>query len=141
MAKIIRKKYIIIPKLQYRIFFETAVFMFFVAVIVGWSVYLGLLKAIIFELGGEKLTLINHFIFMRMLFWFIPTVLAIIIFSVFISHKIAGPLFVFHRAINKMLKNEPVEQIRLRSNDKLKDFAEDLNKLIARYNEKSATSG
>lgn len=140
MSRAIRKKYIVKRNLQLRIFFEDAVFMFFVAVIVGWSVYLGILKAIIFELSGEKLTLINHFISFRMLIWFLPTVFAIIIFSVFISHRIAGPIFVFQRAINKMLNNEPVEQIRLRRNDKLKDFAEDLNKLIARYNSEGKIS-
>jgi hypothetical protein len=132
----IRRKYIIKRDLQLRILLEYVFFMFFVAVIVGWSVYLGLMKAIIFELGGEKLTLINHFISLRMLFWFLPTVFAIIIFSVFMSHEIAGPIFVFQRAVKKMLNNEPVDQIHLRRNDKLKDFAEDLNKLIERYNTK-----
>ena len=136
MAKTIRRKYIVKRNLQLRIFFENAVFMFFIAVIVGWSVYIGILKTIIFELSGEKLTLINQYISFRMLTWFIPAVFALIVFSVFLSHQIAGPVFVFQRAINKMLNNEPVEQIRLRRSDKLKDFADDLNKLIARYNKK-----
>ncbi|MFC1540927.1 hypothetical protein ACFL50_00600 [Candidatus Latescibacterota bacterium] len=134
MSRAIRKKYIIKRNLQLRFFYENAVFMFFVAMVTGFSVYIGLLKAIIFDLSGEKLTLINQYISFRMLIWFLPTVFAITVFSVFLSHQIAGPIFVFQRAINKMLNNEPVEQIRLRRNDKLKDFTEDLNKLIARYN-------
>ena len=83
MAKAKRRHFIVKKDFQYRIFFETLIFMIFVAVLVGWTVYLGIFKVLIFELSAEKITLINRLISFRMLFWFLPTVFSIIIISVF----------------------------------------------------------
>ena len=130
MAKAKRKHFIVKKDFQYRIFFETLIFMFFVAVLVGWTVYLGIFKALIFELSGEKITLINRLISLRMLFWFLPSVFSIIIISVFLSHQIAGPIFVFQRTIKEMTEGKPLRKIHLRDNDRLKDFADDLNRLV-----------
>ena len=136
MTPVIRKKYIVKKDFQLRIFFETAIFMFFVAALVGWTVYLGVFKTIIFELSGEKITLMNRIISFRMFMWFLPTVLAIIIISVFLTHQIAGPIFVFQRTIKNMADGKPVNKIHLRKNDKLKDLAEDLNRFIDYINKK-----
>jgi len=130
MSTAIRRKYIVKRDFQLRIFFETAIFMFFVAALVGWTVYLGVFKTIIFELSGEKITLINRLISFRMLIWFLPTVLAIIVISVFLTHQIAGPIFVFQRTIKNLTEGKPVRKIYLRKNDKLKDLADDLNRFI-----------
>ena len=73
MARFIRKKYIVNKSLQLKIFFQLLVFMFFVAVLVSWTVYLGVFKTLIFELSGEKITLINKMISLRMALWFLPT--------------------------------------------------------------------
>ena len=140
MEKNMRKKYIIKKNLQLRLFYEMALFMFFVAVIVGWTVYLGVFKTLIFELSGEKITLMNRIISFRMFMWFIPAVFAIIIISVFLSHRIAGPIFVFQRTINDLTKSKPVDKIHLRKNDRLNDFADDLNRIID-YMNKQLNSG
>ena len=66
--------------------------------------------------------------------WFLPTVFLIIIISVVLGHQIAGPIFVFQRTINDIRQGKPVKKINLRINDKLKDFAEDLNLLIDYFN-------
>ena len=134
MAPAIRKQYIVKRNFQLRFFFEMALFMFFVAVLVGWTVYLGIFKALIFELSGEKITLVNSLISFRMFVWFLPTVFSIVIISVFISHQIAGPIFVFQRRIKEMTEGQPVRKIHLRDNDRLKDFADDLNRLIDYFN-------
>jgi len=67
MAKVKRRQFIVKKDFQYRIFFETLIFMFFVAVLVGYTVYLGIFKALLFDLSGEKITLINRLISVRML--------------------------------------------------------------------------
>ena len=134
MAKAIRKKYVVKKDLQFRILLETALLMFFVAVLVGCSVYLSVFRTLIFELSGEKITLVNRVISLRMLIWFLPTVFAIIIISFFSSHRIAGPIFHFQRTIKKMTEGQSVHQIHLRKHDRFKDFAEDLNGLIEHVN-------
>jgi signal transduction histidine kinase len=136
VAKAIRKKIIVKRDFQLQIFFETLILLFFVAVIVGWTVYLGVFKVILFEFSGEKLTLINKFISFKMFLWFLPSVIAILIISIFLSHQIAGPIFVFQRTINALVKGEPVRKIVLRKYDKLQDFADDVNKLIDYFENK-----
>ena len=79
MAKAIRKTYIVKKDLQLMILLETALLMFLVAVLVGCSVYLGVFRTLIFELSGEKITLVNRVILLRMVMWFLPTFFAIII--------------------------------------------------------------
>ena len=130
MAKAIRRQYVVKKDLQLSILAETALLMFLVAVLVGLSVYLGIFRTLLFELSGEKLTLVNRMISLRMVMWFLPTVFAIIILSIFLSHRIAGPIFVFQRVIRGIAKGEAVRKIHLRKNDRLKDLAEDLNTLI-----------
>jgi len=139
MAKTIRKKYIIKKDLQLRLLLETTFLMFFVAVLVGCSVYLGVFKTLLFELSGEKITLVHRVISLRMLMWFLPTFFAIIILSVFLSHRIAGPIFHFQRTIKEMTKGQPVDKIHLRKHDRFKDFAEDLNGLIEYVNREHPT--
>ena len=106
--------------------------MLFVAFLVGLTVYMGVFRTLIFELSGEKVTLVNRVIGLKMTLRFLPTVLAIIVVSVFLSHRIAGPIFVFQRVIRGMTTWQPVEKVRLRKGDRLKDFADDLNRLIDR---------
>jgi HAMP domain-containing protein len=130
MARAIRRKYIIKKNLQLGILLETALVMLLVAVLVGLTVYLCVFRPLIVELSGEKLSLVNRVVSLRLLVWFVPTVLAIAILSVFFSHRIAGPIFVFQRALRAIRKGEPADRVRLRKNDRLKDFAEDINRLI-----------
>lgn len=130
MSKNIRKKIIVNKEFQLRFFFETLVLVLFVAVLVGWTVYLAIFRTFLFELGGEKLTLINHAISWRLLWWFVPSLIAILIISVFLSHKIAGPVFVFKRTVRELVDGKCPGKIRLRKNDEFQDFAENINILI-----------
>ena len=102
-----KRKHLIVKRdFQLSIFFETLILMFFVAVLVGWTVYLGIFRALLFDFGGEKITLINNIISVRLLMWFLPTVFSIIIISVFLSHQIAGPIFVFQRTKSTPLSHK-----------------------------------
>ncbi|MFC1512261.1 hypothetical protein ACFL5H_03600, partial [Candidatus Latescibacterota bacterium] len=96
----IRKHLIVKRDFQFSIFFETLILMFFVAVLVGWTVYLGIFKTLLFDLSGEKITLINNIISFKLVMWLLPSVFSIIIISVFLSHQIAGPIYVFQKTIN-----------------------------------------
>ena len=139
MAKAIRRQYVIKRKFQLRLLLETMIFMFLVAFFVGGTIYLGVFKTVIFQLSGEKITLINRVISFRMVMWFLPTFVAIVILSIILSHRVAGPIFVFQRAIRSMARGEPVDKIRLRKRDKLKDMAEDVNALIDYFNRTHTT--
>ncbi len=57
------------------------------------------------------------------------TVAAIIV-TLFVSHKLAGPLFRFEKDLEEIGKGNLVKQIRLRKQDQLKDIAESLNEMV-----------
>ena len=134
MAKVVRKKYIVKKELQLKLFLQLVIFMFFVALLVGLTEYFTIYGTLMDSFSGEKVTLLRNLVFQQLILRFLPAVFAIVIISVFITHKIAGPIFVFQRAIKQMSEGQEVRTIRLRKHDKLNDFAEDLNKLIDRIN-------
>lgn len=52
------------------------------------------------------------------------------IFTIFNSHRMAGPIHNIKRSINRLLEGEEIDKIKLRKRDEFKDLAEALNKLI-----------
>ncbi len=52
------------------------------------------------------------------------------IFTIFNSHRMAGPVYNIKKSINKLLAGEDVEKIKLRKRDEFKDLAEAINLLI-----------
>lgn len=138
MANVVRKKYIVKKDLQLRLFLELVIFMFFVAALVGITVFIVLYRTLIDDLGQTGLIYVSKAISFQLIWWFLPTVFAIVIISVFLTHKIAGPIFVFQRAVKQMSEGQETRTIRLRKHDKLNDFAEDLNRLIERANKEKS---
>lgn len=58
------------------------------------------------------------------------------ILSIFISHKIAGPLYRFEKTLREALEsNGPLRPIHLRDGDELQGLAELINKLFERLNQ------
>lgn len=50
-------------------------------------------------------------------------------FSIFITHKLAGPVFVLERMARDITKGDLTVRTRLRKGDDLNDLAEDMNKM------------
>ena len=48
-----------------------------------------------------------------------------------VTHRIAGPLVRVRRQISKALTGEPVTPIKFRSDDPWRDFADEVNQLVA----------
>ena len=57
--------------------------------------------------------------------------LATIVVMVFISHKIAGPLFRFEKELGEIGEGDLTKDIILRKNDQITDIADSLNKMSA----------
>jgi methyl-accepting chemotaxis protein len=49
--------------------------------------------------------------------------------SVWITHRVAGPIYGMRRTLAKWLKGDRKARIRLRQNDELQDFADSLNRV------------
>lgn len=62
--------------------------------------------------------------------------LASIFVVLFISHKLAGPLFRFEKELKEIGEGDLTKRIRLRKEDQLAEMAESLNEMSARLHEK-----
>ncbi|PJZ83437.1 HAMP domain-containing protein [Leptospira harrisiae] len=56
--------------------------------------------------------------------------LLITVFSVFKSHKMAGPVFSIKRSLQRMASGDPIETIRIRKGDEFQELVEVLNEVI-----------
>lgn len=62
--------------------------------------------------------------------------LATIVVTLFVSHKIAGPLFRFEKDLKEIEKGDLTKSIKLREKDQTTDLADSLNKMTASLHEK-----
>ena len=56
--------------------------------------------------------------------------LIVVVLSMFLTHRVAGPLFRFEKSVEEMLSGNLDFQIQLRSKDEGKELAEKMNRLI-----------
>ncbi|MFA4843100.1 MAG: methyl-accepting chemotaxis protein [Candidatus Omnitrophota bacterium] len=70
----------------------------------------------------------------------ILTSLACIIAVMFISHRIAGPLYHLEKSLERIVKGDLTVHTRLRENDEIKVLAEGLNEAVKQLREKVANS-
>jgi methyl-accepting chemotaxis protein len=54
----------------------------------------------------------------------------ITVFSIFKSHKMAGPVFSIKRSLKRMANGEPIEKIRIRKGDEFQELVDVLNEVI-----------
>lgn len=78
----------------------------------------------------QTMTFITHQIIFRGILFLSLAALIIIAIAIVISHRVAGPLFSMERTIDRIVRGEKIEFIRLRKNDELKGLAEKINGLI-----------
>ena len=55
---------------------------------------------------------------------------AVVILSMFLTHRFAGPIFRFERSVDELIKGNFAFQIRLRTKDEGKELAQKINELI-----------
>jgi len=129
--KIMRKKYLINTKFQLKYTGLILLFMFVVAWLTGYTVYYtGWL------LMGEKLSAVYpqgrlvaimrtvNFTLLLRLALITPLV---VIISIILSHRIAGPVFRIGRYLKSLSSGDLSAKLHLRKNDELQDLAEAIN--------------
>ncbi|MCE5333666.1 MAG: methyl-accepting chemotaxis protein [Desulfobacteraceae bacterium] len=65
-------------------------------------------------------------------------VLATVFVTVYVSHKVGGPLWHFGRSLKSIGEGDLQVQIRLRKKDQLKDFADQINEMTRNLNAKAS---
>lgn len=127
-----RKQYFINKKIQVKYAFFTVSLLILYTMILLAAIFAPYVMALFLDLplsqraeAAEVLLLLHNNI------W--PGIGLIIVlfgaFSIFITHKLAGPVFVFERMARNIAGGDLTIRVRLRKGDDLLDLSEDLNQM------------
>jgi|APFre7841882590_1041340.scaffolds.fasta_scaffold209572_1 signal transduction histidine kinase len=127
---IIRKRYLLKKGFQLRFTLVIIGAMILIALVTGFSIYSAVTQTLVTQFHGENLALIKHAITYKLLMRSILLIIAIAIISIFISHRIAGPVYKFEQTLRALAQEKEVQEIRLRKHDEFYDLAMAINNLI-----------
>ncbi len=128
--RIVRKQYLVKKGFQLKFMMVIIVAMVLIAVVTGLSIYSAVMQTLVTEFHGENLAMIQHAITYKLLIRSLLLIFAIAIISVFISHRVAGPVYRFERIIKALTQGKDVEEITLRKGDEFYELALAINNLI-----------
>ena len=125
-----RVNYLINRKFQLAL---AARFVFIVALIsafIGFQFYAIVWPVVSRFVPEQTMAFITDQIIFRGILFLSLAALIIVVISIIASHRVAGPIFSMERTIDRIVRGEKIELIRLRKNDELKGLAEKINGLI-----------
>lgn len=128
--KVARKKFMVERGFQIRFMAVIIIAMVLIALVTGMSMYTAVMQTLVNQFHGESLAVIQHAITAKLFVRSLLLILAIAIISVFISHRIAGPIYKFERILEAMAAGEKVREITLRKHDEFYRLARAINELI-----------
>ena len=131
MAKYKRHTYIIKTGLQLRYMGILIACMLTVAMSVGWIIYHTSWNQIINtpDLSIDKLYLIFENVNSQLVWWILAFVLIIAIISIFVSHKIAGPVYRLEESTKLIASGDLTHKVHLRQGDELGDLQDAFNEM------------
>ena len=132
--KVVRKQFLVKRGFQLRFMALIIIAMVLIALVTALSIYTAVMQTLINQFHGENLALIQHAITYKLLIRSLLLIFAIAIISVFISHRVAGPVYKFERIIGELASGKKVEEIKLRKRDEFYELASAINRLIQSKN-------
>ena len=117
------------------------IFSFFIFVVLGSILFTAILSflssdtlTIVYDnynvkIGQTPLMLLREILSAHWIF-IVTGGLLVVILSMFLTHRFAGPLFRFEKSVEDMIGGNLAFQIRLRNKDEGKELAEKINRLI-----------
>lgn len=129
MTKYKRHTYIIKTGLQLRYMGILTACMLTVAMSVGWIIYHTSWKQIINtpDLSIDKLYIIFENVNNQLLWWILGFILIIAVISIFVSHKIAGPVYRLEESTKLIASGDLTHKVHLRQGDELGDLQDAFN--------------
>ena len=129
-SHVVRKQYLIKKGFQLRFMIIIIAAMLLIALVTSWSIYSAVMQTLINQFHGENLALIKHAITYRLFIRSLLLIFAIAVLSIFISHRMAGPVYKFENTLKALVRGEKVREIGLRKRDEFYDLATAINSLI-----------
>ncbi|PLX15305.1 MAG: hypothetical protein C0601_13390 [Candidatus Muiribacterium halophilum] len=126
-----RKIFLIKRGLQFRYMFSVVMIMLISALIVGWSIYYSIWSKIADPASFQYAELDTIWTNVNMLLFIRVPILVVFVslFSLILSHKIAGPVYRFEQSSKKIANGDLSLRIKLRQGDELTELADIFNKM------------
>jgi len=129
-SHVVRKQYLIKKGFQLRFMIIIIAAMLLIALVTSWSIYSAVMQTLMNQFHGENLALIKHAITYKLFIRSLLLIFAIAVLSIFISHRMAGPVYKFENTLKALVRGEKVREIGLRKRDEFYDLATAINSLI-----------
>ena len=130
-----RTKYLINKKFQLAFAARFALISTLFSAFIGLQLYAIVWPVVSRFVPEQSMAFITHQILFRGILFLSLAALLIIVLSIIISHRVAGAIFSMERTVDKVVRGEAVELIKLRKNDELKSLAGKINGLITMIKE------
>lgn len=119
------------PSIQFKFIATVFIAIFILCTIIGFFFHYSVTKEIAIGLGYTELyqTLMDKNIILT-IFFFVFSIL-VLIFSVFISHRFAGPIYRFEKTFESLSRGDLTHRVTLRKDDELFDVKDRINAMIA----------
>jgi hypothetical protein len=129
------RHYLIKHKMQIRTTAKFVFFAFISLLLGGILVYLTIWPTLSQLVPPDIFPILRaNFIFI--LFWnSAPIILLIFVAGIIITHRIAGPVYTIETKLDKALRGEEIQLIRLRKGDELQELADKINALLQKLQE------
>ena len=128
--KVVRKQYMVKKGFQLRFMTTIIIAMVLIALVTGLTIYYAVMQTLTTQFHGENLALVKHAITYRLFLRSFLLILAIAIISVFLSHRIAGPIYKFEQTIKECASGTNVKEIKNRKGDEFYELATAIKNLI-----------
>jgi methyl-accepting chemotaxis protein len=125
-----RKKIIIASGLQFRYVFVVLLAMLLVSLLDGFIVYKTIWVEMLKESHDPFLTAVMKKTDIRIACSLGASLLVMMVLSIYMSHKIAGPIYRIKHYLADVAKGDLSFEMRLRKGDELTDLVEEFNKMI-----------
>jgi hypothetical protein len=138
-----RRHYLISYRFQLRFALQILVLLIFTSLVIGWTVYYSVWNASEGQLqrllGGERIDQSDAMQFRnaikkemgeKVLFRLLLLIFIAFVFTVFTTHRMAGPIRHMEQNLQKRLRGETAEPIRLRKTDEFQTLAGLLNQVL-----------
>lgn len=137
-----RRNYLVNRSVQPRHMGMSALFILLISLLTGWSVYSTIFVALTEKISSEPgldliLVEINEMLLARVSLVILAGMCASVVITMFISHRIAGPIFRIRGALEEMAEGRIPRKITLRKRDEFKELAETVNSLIEKLEDMS----
>ncbi len=144
MKKWKRRRYLINRSVQPRYMGMVALFICIISLATGWTIYSTTWVMITERMSEPELAgmlaEINEILFFRTALVILTGVLTAVILTMFVSHRIAGPIFRIRRTLDEIAAGGIPPKITLRQRDEFKELSSAVNSVIDKAEEISRSN-